>query len=191
MTKNMKDTVHDGMVVAYSYKLYDDKTGKVLFEATADAPDVMLFGKSPEVLPALAKVMEGLKEGDKFGITLPPEAAFGEYSNDWVKILPKEIFMRDGELAKEVVEGAVLPMMTDQGFAMHGKVMSIGENEVVMDFNHPFAGKTVRYEGKIEGVREATPDELEPKGCGGCHGGGCHGGEKDHDCCGGGGGCCH
>ena len=62
----------------------------------------------------------------------------------------------------------MLPMMTDQGFAMHGKVMSIGGNEVVMDFNHPFAGKTARYEGKIEGVREATPDELEPKGCGGC-----------------------
>ncbi len=45
-----------------------------------------------------------------------------------------------------------------------------------MDFNHPFAGKTVRYEGVIEEVREATPEELKPQGggcCGGCGGGSC------------------
>lgn len=99
--------------------------------------------------------------------------------------LEKEIFMRDGKLAEEVKVGAMLPMMTQEGFQIAGKVIDITADHVKMDFNHPFAGLTVRYEGEIEEVREATEEELKPVyGCGSCHGGGCHGG----DC---GGGDCH
>lgn len=181
----MKQTVGPGKFVAYSYKLYNDADNSLLFEAPADAPDVMVYGVSHEIVPGLAEVLRGLSQGDKFGITLPPAAAFGDRNPEYVLELDKEIFMRDGELAEEVKVGAKLPMMTAEGYRIEGEVIEVGD-KIKMDFNHPFAGLTVRYDGVVEEVRDATPEELHPQsgcGCGSC---GCG---SEGDCAGGCGGC--
>lgn len=182
--------VGPGMFVKYSYVLTDDADGKVLFEASKKEPDEMIFGVSHEVVPGLVSTLEGLKAGDRFEVTLPPEAAFGPHLADNVMELEKEIFMKDGKLAKEVKPGAMIPMMTAEGYRVYGRVVEIGD-KVKMDFNHPFAGKTVTYKGEVEEVREATPEELQPVhgGCGGCCGGGSCGDGGCGDGCGD--GCCH
>lgn len=195
----MTDTVSPGKYVEYSYLLTDAATGRKLFEATKSRPDQMIYGVSQDVVPGLASVMEGLKAGDKFEVTLPPAAAFGERNEEDVVELDRQIFERDGKLAEEVKVGAALPMMTAEGYRVVGTVVAIG-SKVVMDFNHPFAGLTVTFAGGIETVRDATEEEIHPaSGCGGCcHGGGCDdgcGGDEGcgHDdggsCCGGKGGC--
>ena len=75
---------------------------------------------------------------------------------------------------------------------MQGKVAEVREDIVVMDFNHPMAGKTLNFSGKVIEVREATEQELtdglfgEKK----AHQGGCSGSCSD-DCCSGCGGGCH
>lgn len=190
MSEERKETVGPGKFVSFSYKLYDDATGDLLFEATPEQPDVMVYGVTKEIVPGLVEVMKGLAKGDKFEITLPPVAAFGDRSKEYELVLDKEIFMRDGKIAEEVKVGAVLPMMTAEGYRVQGVVTEVGE-KIKMDFNHPYAGKTVRYEGVIEEVREATPEELKPQGgcCGGC-GGGCSDGDCGDGGCGNGcGGC--
>ncbi len=171
--KNMDEKVGAGKYVEYSYRLYDDADGSLLFETEKGRPDFMVYGVSHEIVPGLIEVMRGLKAGDKFEITLPPAAAFGERSEDYLMELDKSIFMRDGKLAEEVEVGASLPMMTAEGFRVLGKVLEITDDgKIRMDFNHPFAGKTVTYKGKVELVRDATPEELTPTGCG-CCGGDC------------------
>lgn len=188
-----KEIVGPGKFVAYSYKLTDDADGTLLFEAKKNAPDVMVYGVSQEVIPGLVAAMKDLGKGDKFDVTLPPAAAFGDRYEDNVVTLERQIFENDGELAEEVVVGAELPMMTQEGFRILGKVLEITPESVKMDFNHPFAGKTVRIAGEIEEVRDATPEELTPVhgcscGCGHDHcGDGCGDGH-DHSC--GDGGCC-
>ena len=165
--------VGPGKFVEYSYKLYNDADGKLLFETPKDAPDEMIYGVTPGIVPGLLTVMEGLKKGDRFEVTLPPVAAFGDKSDDLKMELDKEIFMRDGKLADEVKVDAILPMMTAEGYRVQGKVLKIDDKKIIMDFNHPFAGLTVTYDGIIDEVREATPEELQPQsGCGGCCGGG-------------------
>ena len=170
-----KEKVGPGKFVAYAYKLYNDKTGDLLFEAKADAPDVMVYGVSQEVVPGLIAAMKDLGKSEKFSVTLPPEAAFGERYDENVVELEKEIFMREGELVEDVKVGAELPMMTQEGFMIKGKVLDITPSHVKMDFNHPFAGLTVRFDGEIVEVRDATPEELTPvHSCGcGCHHGAC------------------
>lgn len=194
--------------MAYSYKLYNDKDGELIFETPEDAPDTMIYGVSQDVVPGLTVAMKGLGSGDKFSVTLPPEAAFGDRYEENVIDLDKTLFMRDGTLVSEVTVGAELPMMTQEGFMVKGRVLSITGGHVKMDFNHPFAGLTVRYDGEIVLVRDATPEELQPAhGCG-CGCGHDHCGDHDHEhghcghhhnhedgCCGGhhhgeGGGCC-
>lgn len=185
MDKNQK--VGPGKYVRYAYKLYNDADGSLLFEAKESAPDEMVYGVSHEVVPGLIAALKDLSAGDRFGVTLPPEAAFGERYDDNVVTLEKGIFERDGKLAEEVKAGAELPMMTAEGFRILGRVIDIDDKGVRMDFNHPFAGMTVRYDGEVVEVRDATPEELHPAGgCGGCcgsHGdceGGCEGGCGSH-----------
>lgn len=174
------EKVGPGKYVEYAYRLYNEADGALLFEATESEPDMMVYGVSHEVVPGLIAAMSDLGAGDKFEVTLPPVAAFGERHEEDVMELPRDIFMRDGELAEEVKPGAILPMMTAEGYRINGTVLEVGK-KIKMDFNHPFAGMTVRYDGRVVTVREATPEELSPAhGCGG----GCSGG-----CCGGEGGC--
>lgn len=182
-----KYKVEPGMYVEYAYKLTDAGNGELLFEATNDRPDQMVFGASQEVIPALANAMEGLGEGDRFEVTLPPEAAFGDLNPDYVMELDRTVFSEDGKLPEQVKVGVALPMMTAEGFRITGIVKEIGE-KVVMDFNHPFAGRTVTFRGDVVTVRPATEDEIHPaSGCGGC-GGGCGSCGSDAGC--GDGGCC-
>lgn len=170
-----REIVGPGKFVEYSYKLYNDADGSLLFETPKDAPDEMVFGVTPGIVPGLMAAIEGLGKGDKFEMTLPPVAAFGDSDPEYVMTLDKEIFMRDGKLADEVKVGAVLPMMTAENLRVQGKVTEIGDDKIIMDFNHPFAGLTVTYKGEIEEVRDAKPEDLPQGGCcgGGCSGGGC------------------
>lgn len=96
--------------------------------------------------------------------------------------LDKSIFEVEGKFDDEYVTvGNYIPMMTAEGYRINGKVLEITDKEVVMDFNHPLAGKDVRFRGTIAEVREATPEELHPAhgGCGGCSG--C-GSDEDGEC---------
>ena len=112
--------------------------------------------------------------------------------------MPVEAFMRDGKMAVEVKEGTVLDMMTNTGDIVSGRVVKVTPEFVEMDFNHPFAGKTVDFDGEIIEVRDATDEELHPKhacGCGCSHHGNCDDGcgcSKDEGSNEGCGGCgCH
>lgn len=173
-----KEKVEPGKFVGYSYKVYDDADGTLLFEAPKEAPDVLVYGVSQDVIPGLLAALKDLSAGDKFSVTLPPEVAFGDVQKEYLIDVPLSAFGE--ELPEQVKVGAVLPMMTDQGFTVQGKVLEVTPEVVKMDFNHPFAGKTVRFDGEVLEVRDATPEELQPAhGCGcGC-GDGC-----DHDGCG-------
>lgn len=197
MSENKEQVVGPGKFVAFTYRLYNTADNTLLFEAKEDAPDVMVYGVSHEIIPGLIAAVKDLKAGDKFEVELPPQAAFGERYPENVVELEKEIFMRDGALVSEVTVGVELPMMTAEGYPIKGRVLEITPDHVKMDFNHPFAGLTVKFDGEVREVRDATPEELQPvHGCGcgcdhdHCGEGGC--GEHHHDgegsCCNG--GCC-
>ena len=129
-------------------------------------------------------------EGDKFDFSIPAAHAYGLVNEDMIVDLPQEIF-KDVE-AEEMVVGHVLPMMDSVGRRLQGKILSIGDEEVRIDFNHPLAGKDLFFKGKVLAVRDATDEELESlhsHKCGGCHGCGSDGGcGSEHSC---GDGCCH
>ncbi len=191
--EDKKEVIGDGKFVAFAYTVKDADTGEVLFEAKSSAPDVMVYGASQEVIPGLVATIKGLAKGDRFSVTLPPEVAFGQRNEEYVQQVPVEAFMRDGKLAVELKEGAVLDMMTNTGDIVSGVIKKVTPEIVEMDFNHPFAGKTVDFDGEIVEVRDATEEELHPKhacGCGCSHHGDGGNGECGESCgCGDCGGC--
>jgi FKBP-type peptidyl-prolyl cis-trans isomerase SlyD len=88
--------------------------------------------------------------------------------------LPKNIFEIEGKIKEDLlVVGNVIPMMNQMGGVIPGKVVSVGEETVKMDFNHEMAGKDLHFTGEIIAVREATEEELTN---------GIHGERAEHNC---------
>ena len=194
------EKIQPGKYVELCYDLYEvTPAGENLVHQTdAQDPEKIIFGVTPGMIRPLEKAIEGLEAGGEFDVTVKAAEAFGPHDPDQVARLEKDVFAVDGKFDSEMVKkGAVLPMMTSDGYRINGLVVDVTDDEVEMDFNHPLAGKDVRFKGSIITVRDATPEELQPAhGCGcGCHHGGedscgCHGdgtdscGCSDHEGCG-------
>lgn len=184
-----------GKHVALVYDLYAvEPEGETLVHQSDPAdPEEIVFGVTKGVIVPLAEAIDGLSVGDTFDVVAPSEQAFGPHVPEYVYTLDKDMFIVNGKFDSDVVAvGKYVPMLTEDGYRMNGLVTEITDDKVILDFNHPLAGKDVRFKGKIQDVRDATPEELQqatnPGGCcGGCGGGSCGGGscgDEDGSCCG-------
>lgn len=182
--------IRPGKYVEFTYNLFEIENGEeqLMFSADKGHPDKTIFGVDDSLLPAVCDALENKTVGDTFDITLKPEEAFGEFRTEHIMDLDKEIFHNeDGVFDSEHVHnGAPITMMTADGHPVSGLVLEVGTSKVKIDFNHPLAGKTVRFTGEVLAVRDATEEELHPScGCGCGHDCG------DGGCSGCGDGCCH
>lgn len=179
------EKIEPGKYVEMIYDLYSvnpDGTETLVHQVDDNDPEKIVFGVTRGVIVPLEKAIEGLATGDKFNVTVSAEDGFGAHDPEQVAHLERSIFEIEGKFDDErIVAGAVIPMMTADGYRINGVVVSVDDKEVVMDFNHPLAGKSVRFDGTIKTVREATPADIEPAhggcgcsgGCGDCGGGSC------------------
>ena len=180
------EKIQPGKYVELGYDLYEvTPTGDVLVHQTdAEDPEKIVFGVTRGMIRPLETAIDGLEAGGEFDVTVKADEAFGPRDPEHIVTLEKDIFEVDGKFDNEAITpGAVLPMMTADGYRINGVVEEVTDTHVKMDFNHPLAGKDVRFKGKIIVVRDATPEELQPvHGCGcGC----------DHNDCGDDCGCGH
>lgn len=186
------EKIEPGKYVELVYDLYEvtpDGETKLVHQVDKDDPEKIISGVTPGVIIPLEKALQGLKAGDEYNVFVNAEEAFGPYDPDQVLELDKSLFEIDGSFDEEgITVGAAVPMMTADGFRVTGEVLEITPDKVKMDFNHPLAGKNVRFKGSVLTVRDATPEELQPvHGCGcGCHGDDCGDscgcGDSHHHC---------
>ncbi len=166
-------------VLTYNIHI-DNHNGELLEEAPESNPRTLLFGTG-RLIKSFEERLMGLKSGDDFSFKLGPEEAFGQYRKDMVMEIPITAFMVDGNIREGMLDiGNIVPMMDSEGHALNGRVVTVNNDKVTMDFNHPLAGKSLYTYGKVLHVREATHEELNPapSGCG-C-------GSQNDACCGGG-----
>lgn len=168
-----------GKHVSLVYDLYAiDENGKqeLVHQSDPADPEQIIFGVTQGVIVPLEKAIDGLSKGDEFNVVANANEAFGEHIPEQVVTLDKDMFEVDGKFDEEIVAvGKYVPMLTADGFRVNGLVTEITDDKVTLDFNHPLAGKTVRFIGKVQDVRDATDEEIHiatNHGCG--HGCGCH-----------------
>lgn len=148
-------------VVSLSYTLKEDHAEGNIIEVTKDSePLVFIYGIG-SMIPKFEENLNALKTGDTFEFTLQSVDAYGAFEEEAIIHLDKNIFKMDGVINEELLTiGNIIPMKDNQGHILQGKVMSVTDTAVQMDFNHPMAGKNLHFTGKILDVREATADEL-------------------------------
>ncbi|WP_232054819.1 peptidylprolyl isomerase [Thermococcus sp. 2319x1] len=107
------------------------------------------------VIKGLDEALEGLEVGKKHIIKLPPEKAFGKRDPKLIKTFTIGQFRRQGIYP---FPGLDVEIETESGKKLKGRVMSVSSGRVRVDFNHPYAGKTVVYEVEI---LEKIDDPIE------------------------------
>lgn len=183
--------------ITVAYKLYTIEDGErdLVEEAKAEHPFQFISGLGT-TLEAFESQIVNLKKGDKFDFTIPTADAYGDFEEDHVIELPKNIFEINGKFDAEMIkEGNMVPLMDSEGRRLNGTVMEVKADAVVMDMNHPLAGADLNFVGEVVENREATNEEVQGMinmmtggggcncGCDDCGDGDC--GDHDHEGCGG------
>ena len=145
-------------VVSLTYDLYvkqEDGTEALVESATEEQPLTFLYGAG-QMLPKFEENLSTLSTGDQYDFRLTAEDAYGQYDDEAVANLPKEMFK--GTEIPEI--GSVLPLQDNNGNHFQGQVVSVAEDSVIVDLNHPMAGQDLHFKGNIINVRPANPEEL-------------------------------
>jgi len=181
--------IAENNVAILAYTLTTDDGKKIIELIRNEHPRAFIFGANV-LLEGFESKMIGLSAGDSFEFKLDPEQAYGPRDVFAVLDIPKDTFEVNGTIDKNVLLiGNEIPMMDNHGNKHIGVVVDINEDNVVMDFNHPLAGKELHFKGKVIEVREATREELDSLnhscGCGNSCGCGSGEGKKEsHGSCG-------
>ena len=144
-------------VVSLTYDLFvnqEDGSEALVESTTPERPLVFLYGAG-QMLPKFEENLSTLAAGDTYEFRLTAEEAYGAYDEEAVAGLPLEMF--NGQLPEV---GNVLPLQDNHGNHFQGQVVSITEDSVLVDLNHPMAGQALHFKGSILEVRPATADEL-------------------------------
>ena len=145
-------------VVSLTYDLYvkqEDGTEALVESATEEQPLTFLYGAG-QMLPKFEENLSALSTGDQYDFRLEATDAYGQYDEEAVANLPKEMFQ--GTEIPEI--GSILPLQDNNGNHFQGQVVSVAEDSVIVDLNHPMAGQDLHFKGNILNVRPANPEEL-------------------------------
>jgi FKBP-type peptidyl-prolyl cis-trans isomerase SlyD len=138
--------VKDGMLVSLDYTV-KTPDGKLLETSKGSQPLQYIHGKKM-MIPGLERELTGMKIGAEKHITVKPEDGYGKLNPNAVQEVPKE------KVPPNALKiGAVLVGTDKNGSPMPMTVKEIKEKTVVMDLNHPLAGKTLVFDVKVVDIQ--------------------------------------
>lgn len=146
--------VKQGRVVLLDYMVRVGN-GRVVETSAGKAPIEYLHGAG-QILPALERALEGLKEGEQAAFSIAASDAYGERKDDNVVSLPRTLFPAEVKLEK----GLCLYARASGGQSYPITVKEVKHDMVVVDLNHPLAGERLFFEVNIRGVRPAGNQEI-------------------------------
>lgn len=137
--------IQNGSTVKMEYTLSDGK-GKILDTNKGQEPLTYTHGEG-QIIRGLEKALKGLHVGDQKHVVIPPEEAYGPVKPEAIIEIPKERIPPESQKV-----GAHLMARNQDGPPIPILVKEVKEKTVVLDANHPLAGKTLTFDVKIIGV---------------------------------------
>ncbi len=140
-------------VVGIEYEVKEAGQDEVVDSNKGSQPLEFIMG-SGQIIPGLEKGLTGMQEGESGDILVQAKDAYGEYNSEAIQTLPREQFE-----GIELQEGLTLYGQGENGQTIQVTVKSFNDKEVVVDLNHPLAGKDLMFSVKVLSAREATDKE--------------------------------
>ena len=117
--------------------------GDEVIDSNFNSPPVTFTFGDGSMLSGFEEPLKALNPGDEECFLIPPEKAFGQYNTQNVQRIPRKQFPR-----QDFEPGAVFSFQNGDG-EVPGVVLSLSNDEIVVDFNHPLAGKPIVFRVKI------------------------------------------
>jgi len=138
-------TVQEGKTVTIDYVLTVE--GKEVDSTKANGPMKYVHGKS-SLIPGFTKGIEGMSVGDEKKIEISPEGGYGDINPEAFRTVNRT------ELPEEVepAVGAVLEARTKDNKSFPVTIIEVKEDVIVLDYNHPLAGKTLNFNVKVRAI---------------------------------------
>lgn len=140
-------------VVSLNYEMYDGDNQLV---DKTEEPIVYLHGGYDNILPKLEEALHGKSVGDKVEVAMEPDDAFGDFDPNLLRIEAADMFPEEVEIG--MMFEADDP---ESGEVILFRVTDIADGKIVVDGNHPLAGKRVRFSCSVVEVRAASKEEIE------------------------------
>jgi FKBP-type peptidyl-prolyl cis-trans isomerase SlyD len=137
-----------GSEVSFDYTLTDE-SGTVIESSKGKEPMHYIHGQR-QIIPGLEKELAGMAVGGEKKITIKPEDAYGAIDPRAFQEVPKDR-LPPGALKV----GTMLMAQGPQGQGIPARVHEIKENTVILDLNHPLAGKTLSFDIKITDIKSS------------------------------------
>lgn len=103
-----------------------------------------------QIFPAIEKELLGMKVGETKTITLEPKDAYGEYNEEFSMNIPKNRIDSDANLSA----GNIIVVSLTDGKKLKGIITKDCEDIILVDFNHPFAGKKLIITFTIDSIEK-------------------------------------
>jgi FKBP-type peptidyl-prolyl cis-trans isomerase SlyD len=147
--------VKDGSVVSLQYSL-SEEDGQLIESNKGKDPLKYTHGRQ-QIVPGLEKELTGMKVGGEKKVKVKPEEAYGPIDSKAFQELPKEQIPPNG-----LKVGAILAAQGPEGQTIPLRIHEIKEKTVVVDLNHPMAGKTLLFDVKVLDIQPPAPQGAKP-----------------------------
>ena len=145
--------VSTGKQVSIEYTLtLEDET---VVDSNVGAKPLTFIQGSHNIIPGLESALDGMKVGERKQVTVTPEDGYGPLNKDAVSEIEKTYIPEDS-----LKVGAVLQGQSPDGRVIIARVVQIMEETVMLDYNHPLAGKTLNFNVEIMDVQNASKPET-------------------------------
>ena len=152
-----QDTVGDGKRVSLEYTLtLEDQT--VIDTNVGKTPLVYTHG-TQQIVPGLEKQLAGLKTGDTKKVEVSPEEGYGEADPNRFQEVPTENIPEEARSVGKKLQG-----QGPDGQMMFAQVTEVKEKTIIVDLNHPLAGKKLFFDVKVLKIEKDDPQQVEVPG---------------------------
>jgi FKBP-type peptidyl-prolyl cis-trans isomerase 2 len=118
------------------------------FDSSRGAEPLEFAMGQGQLIAGFENAVAGLSAGESCTVTLTPEQAYGESDPDMVQQVARELMPEDLELEP----GMVLQGQAGDGRVDNFTIVSLTEETVTLDANHPLAGKTLTFEIELVAI---------------------------------------
>ena len=113
---------------------------------------------SKKIIPGLENALIGMHVGEEKVITVDPKDAYGDADPEAIKEFPASSMPKGIEPKK----GMVLQAQAPDGESFPAVVEAVNGDKVMLNFNHPLAGKQLKFQVKILDIQPAPATPAVP-----------------------------